>query len=238
MRNTILLVCSYCFLNLATMSSAISSEYVVVVSKATHDQREWAQVVETLVEKHDASVFEFQNSVHEVLPNLKQQLPRYTCFVARHEEVDRDLVRKIYELTMNLDEDPYTDTFWGILTGFDAANALKIAKHNDPLEIKKVVSGTEFATEMVIEGFWYDELVKNKHVKKLRGERAKPIEGPRRYNQSSGGCDKRIQAWPGNYVRTRNGTKLANRVSLSKRILSFKGRADGWAGFFQKAIRN
>jgi len=81
-------------------------------------------------------------------------------------------------LTRRLDDDPYTDTFWGILTGYDAKGALAIAKHDKPLVVKKVASGTEFATEMVIEGFWYDELVKNKHVKKEPGGKAKELKGP------------------------------------------------------------
>ena len=44
--------------------------------------------------------------------------------------------------------------------------------------MKKVASGTEFATEMVTEGQWYDELVKNKHVKKEPGGKAEQLKGP------------------------------------------------------------
>ncbi len=44
--------------------------------------------------------------------------------------------------------------------------------------MRKVASGTEFATEMVTAGQWYDELVKNKHVKKERGGKAEELKGP------------------------------------------------------------
>jgi len=71
-------------------------------------------------------------------------------------------VRSVHQLTRRLDDDPYTDTFWGILTGYDAANALEIAAWDRPLVVRKVGAGTEFAMEMVTEGIWCDELAKNK----------------------------------------------------------------------------
>jgi zinc protease len=64
------------------------------------------------------------------------------------------------------------------LTGFDAANALAIAKHREPLTIHKVASGTEIALQCCTEGLWYDELVKNKLVQKKRDATAKQLRGP------------------------------------------------------------
>jgi len=96
-------------------------------------------------------------------PNaLRKCFPRYACFVARPEQVGRDFVRSVHQSTRRLDDDPYTDTFWGILTGYDAANALEIAARDRPLVVRKVGAGTEFAMEMVTEGIWCDELAKNK----------------------------------------------------------------------------
>jgi zinc protease len=64
------------------------------------------------------------------------------------------------------------------LTGFDAANALAIAAHREPLTIHKVASGTEIALQCCTEGLWYDELVKNKLVQKKRDATAKQLRGP------------------------------------------------------------
>jgi zinc protease len=77
-----------------------------------------------------------------------------------------------------LDDDPYTDCFWGILTGYDAANALRIAQQKEPLTVRKVASGTEVALEMCEEGVWFCELNKGKMVKKEKGGEAKPSEVP------------------------------------------------------------
>ena len=73
---------------------------------------------------------------------------RYRQFLALHNQ-----------LTRELDDAPYTDTFWGVLTGYNAANALAIAKHSEPLTVHKVAAGTEIALECVTEGLWYDERV-------------------------------------------------------------------------------
>ena len=55
---------------------------------------------------------------------------------------------------------------------------MAIAQCAKPLVVRKVASGTEFATEMVEAGQWWDELVKNKHVKKERGGAAQTLKGP------------------------------------------------------------
>jgi len=152
--------------------------YAVVVSKATHANKDWKPVVTTLVKKHDARVIEYQGDFGGVLGKLRTQFPRHTCFVATPEEVTGPFVARVHQLTRELDDDPYTDTFWGVLTGYNAANALAIAKHSEPLTVHKVASGTEIALECVTEGLWYDERVKNKFVRKKPGGQAKQLRGP------------------------------------------------------------
>ncbi|MEM7475730.1 MAG: hypothetical protein AAF483_12125 [Planctomycetota bacterium] len=148
-----------------------SDDYQIIVSKQTLASKEWKLVVEALVEKHGGSVTTYSASPKEVLGKLSELHPRYTCFVATREEATKEFVASVHQLTRAIDDDPYTDTFWGILTGFDAQNALGIANHREPLVVRKVASGTEFAIELCEEGLWYDELVKNKFVlKEKNGE--------------------------------------------------------------------
>ena len=128
-----------------------------------------------LVKKHDAKVITHGGDVAGALGTLRGAFPRYTCFVATPKEATGAYVARVHQLTRQLDEDPYTDTFWGILTGYNAANALAIAKHSKPLTVRKVASGTEIALECVTEGLWYDELVKNKHVRNRPGGKAEPV---------------------------------------------------------------
>ena len=155
-----------------------ANDYAVVVSKATHADKDWKPVVTALVKKHGAKVIEFEGNVTGTLGKLRGQFPRHTCFVATPKEATGDFVAAVHQLTRALDEDPFTDTFWGVLTGYNAVNALAIAKHSNPLTVRKVASGTEIALECVTEGLWYDELVKNKFVRKKVGSKAEQLRGP------------------------------------------------------------
>jgi len=154
---SLLLFCS--LLLLAFGSTLFAAEepapasYVIVVSTAT--QEAWPDVVQALEKKYagaNVATLAFDEEVEEVLPELKKHHPRHTCFVARHPEVTRTFVAAVHRLTRQLDTDPYTDTQWGILTGFDQANALAIASHAEPLTIRKVASGTEVELEQAAKG--------------------------------------------------------------------------------------
>ncbi len=139
----------------ASTSYATDGTYTVVVSQQTNKKAEWKKVVQTLVAKHKAQVIVFEDQVGDSLPQLTQQFPKYVCFVSTPNETTTEFVAAVHQLTRKLDDDPYTDTYWGILTGFDAANALAIAKHREPLTIHKVASGTEIALQCCTEGLWY-----------------------------------------------------------------------------------
>ena len=139
----------FSFVSVLRLASADSINYAIISSDMTLSNPSWVKVIDALSEKHkNCKIFSFKEGKPEqVLLELKESAPKYTCFVAHHKEVTREWVSKIHQLTRNLDEDPYTDTIWGILTGYDAANALSIAKTNKPLTIERVASGTEVALE-------------------------------------------------------------------------------------------
>ncbi len=163
---------------LLSRAVAAGTDYVVVVSQATRSDPEWNRVVEVLVDKHRAEVVVYERQVTESLPALQKTFPRYVCFVATSKEASREMVANVHRLTRKLDDDPYTDVLWGILTGYDADNALVIAKEREPLVIKRVASGTELAMDRVTEGVWYCELQKNRMVYKAAREEAKQLGGP------------------------------------------------------------
>lgn len=155
-----------------------ASDYAVVVSNETLGDPGWKQVVDALVAKHEAEVVAFDGDLKEIKAKLAADHPRFTCFVATPAEATREFVAAVHQLTRVYDDDPYTDTRWGILTGYDAANAQAIAKTTEPLVVHKVAAGTEVALEMCEEGQCYDELVEGKLVVKEKGSEAKLTEGP------------------------------------------------------------
>jgi len=163
---------------LALAMPAWASDYAVVVSQSTRAKADWNQVVSALVEKHHASVVTFDRSVDEALPELRRQFPRFVAFVATPAEAGRDFVARVHRLTRRFDDDPYTDCFWGIVTGYDAAAALRIARLSEPLTIHKAASGTEIPLANFESGTWFSEVQKNRMERKEPGKQPVAMKGP------------------------------------------------------------
>jgi len=152
--------------------------YAVVASTDTMSDPDWKRVVDALQRRHQAELFVYKNEVTSVSKWLRGLHPRHVCFVARPEEASREFVGKVHVMLRQLDDDPYADAFWGIVTGYDASNALRLATHEEPLVVRKVASGTEVALEMCESGQWYCELKKNRWVTKEKGGTAEERKGP------------------------------------------------------------
>lgn len=152
--------------------------YVTVVSQACYQQTDWKPVVDALIAKHAGEVLQYDKSVTETIPALQQRFPRFVCFVCLPTEATREFVAEVHRLTRQLDEDPYTDAIWGIVTGYDAACALRIAQQADPLEIHRVAAGTDIELSLCDEGVWYCELNRGKMVRKQAGKPPEPQQGP------------------------------------------------------------
>lgn len=170
-----LLLCC-CVFSSAARGEAIAPDtggYAVVVSERTHKNLKWKAVVTALVAKHRASVVTYEKDVTETIEPLRKIFPRYVCFVARPEEAGRKFVVAVHRLTRKLDDDPYTDVLWGIITGYSAKDALRIANHRKPLLIRKAAGGVSFDLNLVDEGVYYIETSKNEYVEKKPGG---PIE--------------------------------------------------------------
>ncbi len=155
-----------------------AADYCVVVSRKTAEDKAWSKVVASLGKKHGAQILRYDESVEEVLPSLRKAFPRHACFVARPDETTKDFVRGVHRLTRKLDDDPYADLFWGILTGRNAENALAIAKTSEPLVIRNSLSCTEIALDRCERGKWFCELRKGHGMTKEHGGEAKAIKLP------------------------------------------------------------
>ena len=116
--------------------------YAVVISSKTLADPHWQEVCDTLVRRYEAKRITWADEVTSARPPLAKAMPNYTCFVARPDECNRDFVVRVHRLTRRLDADPYTDTLWGIITGYDAADAERLAAFEGPLVLAKVLSGT------------------------------------------------------------------------------------------------
>jgi hypothetical protein len=120
--------------------TTINGGYAIVVSKATLDDPDWAKVVKLLQAKYtNATVITFQTSVLESHDALARLMPRYTCFVGKPTEVGRVFCAQVHRMTRRLNDDPYTDTIWGIITGYGPEDACRLAAQQSPLLIHRGV---------------------------------------------------------------------------------------------------
>ncbi|MBR4253931.1 MAG: transglutaminase domain-containing protein [Lentisphaeria bacterium] len=109
--------------------------YAIVVP-ANHPELDGA--VQALKTKHAAlapKVFSYKQDVREVLPDLREMLPYYTCFVTPKELAGRAFTGEVSRMAREILPDPYCDTFWGILTGYNAADIKRVAEFKGPIDI-------------------------------------------------------------------------------------------------------
>ena len=132
--------------------------YAVVVGSGAYAQKPWREVVDALRRKHDGALIVYSGDVGTVREALSRLAPRYACFVARPEEAGRKFVVTVHRLTRALDDDPYTDLLWGIVTGYGPEDALRIANRKKPLIVRRGLSATRAVGLGVFEeGIQFDE---------------------------------------------------------------------------------
>ena len=117
------------------------NEYVVIAGKGVAEDTAWMKVAEALQNKHRAALLSYREDPAELLPQLQQIHPRYVAIVEKPETLGRDYVMEMHRLSRKVDNDIYADFLWGIITGYDAAGAMKMVNNStEPLIIKDAVA--------------------------------------------------------------------------------------------------
>jgi hypothetical protein len=109
--------------------------YAVVVKKDVADGP-WGKVVRFLADKHKGQVFAYDKSPEDVRKAVGAFHPRYVCFVCLPTENFPEFALVANQFCRTLDDDPYVDAIWGILTGFDEEHALELAR-SEPIAIHR-----------------------------------------------------------------------------------------------------
>lgn len=157
-----------------------AAPYAILHSESTAADPDWKPVVAALSDKYPgATVITYPDGKPgAALDALRKARPRHACFVTPSIDASREFVTQVHQLTRRIDEDPYVDVIWGILTGHDPANALAIARTKAPLTVERVASGTEVELDACMEGVWYCELQKHRMVRKEAGGDPVQSKGP------------------------------------------------------------
>lgn len=110
--------------------------YVVAISAGTARDGAWLDVAGILSRNHQGQIVIVPDGdLTALLPTLRRLRPRYVAFVATAEEAGRPYVLQIHRLLRKLDDDPYGDAIWGIVTGYEAADARRQAETVEPLTV-------------------------------------------------------------------------------------------------------
>ncbi len=151
-----------------SQSKELNYTYAVVVSEATYADSEWKEVADVLLAKHnsyDARIFKWSSSVTDVKNQLSAFMPHYIGFIAKPvTECNELFIESIYEMCRDLDEDIYGDAVWGIITGYEAADALRAI--DTTVLIKTLVSGNGNEEEFdAQQGIGFLETESGNHVR-------------------------------------------------------------------------
>ena len=132
-------------------------KYAILIKRSTYADAAWARVANALKVKHGGRIYLYNSKVDETLGGLRQYFPHYICFVAKPLDAGPSFVNRVSRFTRQLDADPYTDAIWAILTGYNAKDALRIARHKTPLRVKYGVAAMLSWLERVPAGIAFFE---------------------------------------------------------------------------------
>jgi hypothetical protein len=129
----------------ATASSGMEKpRYAVIASPVTLESPEWRTAAEALAAKHsnEAVTDIIAENPTNALARLREIRPRYVAFLMRSEEFGHSTLVALKRMMREIDEDPFDDAIWGIVTGPDSATALRIARSENPKVVRSVLATT------------------------------------------------------------------------------------------------
>ena len=154
------------------------SDYAVVVTRRTWSDKDWRDAAETLAKKRDAVIIVCPGALAESKAELAAIAPRFACFVARPTEIGQSVVVALHRMMRTLDDDPYTDARWGIITGWDAADAKRLAARSEPLAVRRGLAGCGLDLDRFETGAWFSEGKQNLGMRKEKGGTPSEVKTP------------------------------------------------------------
>ena len=118
--------------------------YTIISSANTMADPDWAEVAMALKKKYPHAEICTLAELNEesIAKALRSHQARYAACVLRPEEVDRPLVNDLHRAARRVDDDPWGDCIWGIITGHSASDARRIAEAGSKLTIKRLLATT------------------------------------------------------------------------------------------------
>lgn len=124
---------------------------LIIVSLLAGQSAEWRDVAGALAAKHlgEATVVVECAEPTESLEILRRERPRYAAFVMQPRELDEGVEVRLREIMRSVDDDPFDDAIWGVVTGPSAADALRIASSREPSVVHSMLATTGVDADVV-----------------------------------------------------------------------------------------
>ena len=155
----------------------------MAIPQKTAEDPAWSEVADVLVKKYSGKKVTWSGKAEELLPLLKSEQPRWLAVVGKAQDFDAAFVRGINRITRKIDDDPWEDVRWGLITAPDAAAAKKVASVDKPLIIERALNTTGMDMGLVKSGLtlsdarkgaWNEKLPDGKTVKGMWDEEKAP----------------------------------------------------------------
>ena len=128
-----------------SITATAAGGYAVLMPDSLSKDKEWSDVAQALVTKYsDAEIYRYGDNVGELRDALAKDRPHYLALVLPPQMVGAQTVADMHRLSRKLDDDPYGDALWGIITGYSASDAMRIVRTEKPLVIKSGFGTTGF----------------------------------------------------------------------------------------------
>jgi hypothetical protein len=119
-------------------------DYAVVIKQSTYDDPDWQTVADALIARYQGELFIWNNSPDEVLADVAEYEPTHIGFVCDIQTASPNFIQNnIWPFTRNIDDDVYSDAVWGIITGYNAADALNLIIGPTGFNVRTVLGGTD-----------------------------------------------------------------------------------------------
>jgi zinc protease len=119
-----------------------ASGYVVAATEQTRQEDGWRRAIDALVERHGGIFVRLDpDDLDGFRAAVAAAAPRYVAVVLRPLEARRELLADLWWTFSALDDDPYVDVLWGVITGYEAADAQRVAQFAGPLELRRALYG-------------------------------------------------------------------------------------------------
>jgi|GEM_PF-3573993 len=119
----------------APAKRAAFDTYVVAIEEGAG--KDWQNVGEELAKHRKGEVIAFNaDDLKALVPQLRELRARYLAMVMRPQTLDANVPRELVPLLTTIDDDPFVDVAFGVITGANAADALKLV--NNTIRAEKV----------------------------------------------------------------------------------------------------